>query len=142
MSVLLDTSVWSVFLRRRRKKLTTVEKSIRWEVGELIKTDDAVLIGPVRQELLTGIRDKRHFEKLRDYLTAFDDEPLATEDYEAAARWANDCRREGVSGSAIDFLICAVAIRRALPVFTTDDDFARYAQHIPLVLHVPTNPKT
>jgi predicted nucleic acid-binding protein len=142
VSVLLDTSVWSIFLRRRRKRLTAAEKSVPWEVGELIKADDTVLIGPVRQELLTGIRDERHFETLRDYLSAFDDERLATEDYETAARWANDCRREGVSGSAIDFLICAVAIRRALPVFTTDDDFARYAGHIPLVLHVPTNRKT
>lgn len=141
MSVLLDTSVWSVFLRRRRK-LNATEKAIQWEVAELIKEDRAVLIGIIRQELLTGIRDERSFEKLRNYLRSFDDERLTTEDYEEAARWANRCRRAGIAGSAVDFLICAVAVRRALPVFTTDDDFTQYAQHIPLNLHGQQNWKS
>jgi len=62
---------------------------------------------------------------------------LGVEDYEAAALASNDCRAAGVSGSAVDFLICAVALRRNWPVFTMDHDFTRYARHLPLRLHQP-----
>ena len=70
-------------------------------------------------------------------LRAFEDPRLGVEDYEAAALASNDCRAAGVSGSAVDFLICAVALRRNWPVFTMDHDFTRYARHLPLRLHQP-----
>lgn len=61
--------------------------------------------------------------------------PLLSGDFEDAARAFNACRRRGVSGSAIDLLLCAVAMRRELALFTTDPDFKRYAQHLPLTLY-------
>jgi predicted nucleic acid-binding protein len=36
-----------------------------------------------------------------------------------------------------DLLICAVAVRHGLKIFTTDTDFAAYARHIPIKLHLP-----
>lgn len=102
---------------------------------ELIKEGRAAIAGPIRQEVLSGIRDQSAFEKLRTYLRHFDDEEVETEDYEEAARITNVCRAAGISGSEIDFLLCAVAVRRNLPIFTTDADFERYAKHIPIRLH-------
>ncbi|MCX6929521.1 MAG: hypothetical protein NT154_40845 [Verrucomicrobia bacterium] len=36
-----------------------------------------------------------------------------------------------------DLLICAAAVRHSLKIFTTDTDFAAYARHIPIKLHLP-----
>ena len=57
--------------------------------------------------------------------------------YEEAARIHNECRSAGIAGSAVDFLICAVALRRNWEVFTLDKDFERYARKVPLALFVP-----
>jgi predicted nucleic acid-binding protein len=96
----------------------------------------AAIIGPVRQELLSGIRDPAQFSRLRDRLAALSDTPINSEDYIAAAEHSNTCRRHGLQGSSIDFLICAVAIRYHWPVLTTDTDFVGYAQHLPLTLDI------
>ncbi len=94
-----------------------------------------MLIGPIRQEILSGVRAESAFERLRDHLRAFDDEPLSFHDYEEAARCHNVCRAAGVAGSGVDFLLCAVALRRQAGIFTTDADFTRYAEHLPLSLY-------
>jgi predicted nucleic acid-binding protein len=102
---------------------------------ELVREGRAQIVGPIRQELLSGIREEQSFRKLRDYLRAFDEPRLDVEDYEEAARMNNVCRTRGLAGSAVDFLICAVAHLRSWQVFTTDRDFARYAKVLPLRLY-------
>jgi predicted nucleic acid-binding protein len=102
---------------------------------ELIQDGRARLIGPIRQELLSGIRETAQFERLRDQLRAFPDEALSMQDYEQAAHWSNECRRRGIAGSGVDFLICAVAVERGWQVFTTDSDFGGYAKILPLQFH-------
>jgi predicted nucleic acid-binding protein len=92
-------------------------------------------VGPVRQELLSGIRQEKTFRELRDYLRAFDEPILEVADYEDAAHIDNRCRSRGIAGSAIDFLICAIAARRNWEIFTADQDFARYARAFPLGLY-------
>ena len=134
MRVLVDTTIWSLALRRRRRN--PAEQALVDEFTELVKEFRAVLIGPIRQEVLSGIPDPQQFVTVRDHLAAFDDLPLGTQDYVEAARAYNACRAKGVQGSHIDFLICAVAARHATPVFTTDQDFVRYAKHLALRLHV------
>ena len=59
---------------------------------------------------------------------------------EAAARMTNQCRAVGISGSPADFLICAVAAELGWPVFTRDDDFARYAKTVPVKLYKARQP--
>jgi len=135
VNVLVDTSVWSLALRRKRGGLKRADKALVAELTDLIRDDRIVMIGPIRQELLSGIRSDEEFEQLRQRLADFDDEPLVTADFEEAARCHNRCRAVGLAGSPIDFLLCAVAIRRSLTVFTTDVDFAGYAQHLPLAMH-------
>jgi len=134
LKVLADTSVWSLALRRSR---AAPESATVDELGRLIRSYRVVLIGPVRQELLSGIRFVEQYEKLRERLRAFPDLQIRTEDYELAAKFFNLCRTSGVQGSNTDFLICAVAVSREMPVYTTDRDFDAYARILDLKLHVP-----
>ncbi len=92
------------------------------------------MTGVIRQELLSAIREPERFRKLRDYLRAFDDLILEIADYEEAARMNDQCRSRGISGSAIDFLICALAHRRHWQIFTIDRHFHNYAVALPLNL--------
>lgn len=131
MSILVDTSVWSLALRRNQSANDLVVVELR----HLIETDQVQIIGPIRQELLSGFREKAQFEKLQDNLRAFPDLPLITADYESAAEFFNTCRRHGIQGSNTDFLICAVASRNNLPILTTDKDFALFQTYIPITLH-------
>ena len=105
------------------------------ELRRLIVAGRAAIIGPVRQEVLSGIRDAKAFERLRDRLDAFPDEPLTTADYERAAGFFNACRAKGLRGSNTAFLLCAVSVRHRMPLLTTDGDFLRYAATIPIALH-------
>jgi predicted nucleic acid-binding protein len=133
--VLVDTPVWSLALRRRSADLNAREQRLARALAELVREGRAQIAGVVRQELLSGIREAERFEKLREYLRAFDDPRLAAADYEEAARMHKQCHTRGIAGSAIDFLICAVAARRGWQVFTTDRDFERYARVLAVGLY-------
>lgn len=141
MIVIVDTPVWSLALRRRHGDLSETESVLRHEFTELIREGRVLLLGPVRQEILSGIRDAAQFRRLRDSLRAFPDEPLTAEDFEQAASFNNDCRRAGIAGSAIDFLLCAVADRRSAAIFTTDQDFVHFAKRLPIHLHKSRRPE-
>jgi predicted nucleic acid-binding protein len=133
MTVLVDTSVWSFAYRRAKR--SPLEEAIVDELIQLIRRERAVLIGAVRQEVLSGIRDATHFERVRLTLRGFGALRIATEEFERAAELHNLCRRKGVQGSSTDFLICAVALRYDAPIFTTDRDFRRYAKLTGVRLH-------
>src|SRR5581483_12409534 len=115
---MVDTSVWSLFLRRRRVDLSAAERRIVRTTRELVRDGHAVLIGVVRQELLSGIADQNRFEELRAHLQFFDDEPPDVADYEVAAQFDNHCRAVGVATSPADMLVCAMARRRNLWILT------------------------
>ena len=133
MRVLVDTSVWSLALRRARVAPTSVVE----ELAELVREGRPVIIGPIRQELLSGLKAPEQFQMLRDHLRAFPDLELETADFEEAAHLCNRCRSKGVQGSNTDFLMCAVASRRDLSIFTTDRDFLAFRRIVPLTLHGP-----
>jgi len=138
MIVLVDTPVWSLALRRRHSVLNAEERRIAAALTELIREGRAQLIGPIRQELLSGIRDEGQFEKLCESLQAFECPRLEIADYEEAARMHNECRRRGIAGSPTDFLICSAARGRGWEIFTTDKDFERYARALPVRLYAVT----
>jgi predicted nucleic acid-binding protein len=131
MKVLVDTSVWSLALRRRARADGPEVQELR----SLVEEGRVAMIGPIRQELLSGIRTVEAFERLRDHLQPYADEQLQTADFERAAEHFNTCRARGVQGSNTDFLICAVAERRNLPILTSDADFSRFAAVLPITLH-------
>ena len=135
MMVLVDTPVWSLALRRKQADLSPAEQDLKTALQELVQDGRAQVVGPVCQELLSGIREDASFRKVRDALRAFDEPQLRIQDYEEAARINNMCRSRGIAGSAIDFLICAVAHLRTWEVFTTDRDFVRYSKVLSLKLY-------
>jgi len=130
---LIDTSVWSLAFRRAKRLDDTAPK----ELAELIGEGRVVMLGLVRQELLSGIKLKAQFEQLRGHLRSFPDPELKTTDYEEAAAAFNRCRERGIQGSNTDFLICAAALRRDLAIYTTDGDFKHYARALRIELHKP-----
>ena len=79
--VIVDTSVWSLALRRRRP----TEDAISVELARLIDAGDALIAGPIRQELLSGIASPTQFKLVRERLEAFPDIQIETADYERAA---------------------------------------------------------
>ena len=129
MKVLVDTCIWSQVLRH---KLPDAE--LTGKLQELIRNGRVAIIGPIRQELLSGIPQAKQFEQLKEFLSAFEDIILITEHFEKAAEYCNICRRKGIQGSTIDFLICAVAFIENLAIFTVDKDFANYKKYLPLKL--------
>ena len=133
MNVLVDTSVWSLALRRSSPRGTPAEV----ELVELIREGRVLMLGAIRQELLSGVRSNEQFKKLRDGLRAFSDIVLDEADYEEAASCFNRCRAKGLQGSNTDFLICAVAFRRNAAVLTTDDDFEGFTRVLHVNLHQP-----
>jgi len=133
MKVIVDTSVWSLALRK--KEIKKDDPNVR-ELIELIKEGRVQMIGPIRQELLSGIKSGSQFKKLRTNLSYFRDLTIRTRDYEEAAQLFNLCRTKGIQGSNIDFLICAVAINSNMAIFTTDNDFLNilsFVQHLKLI---------
>ena len=127
--VLVDTCIWSEVLRRKEPS-----PAIAATLAKLLRDLRAVLIGPVRQEILSGLSDEEKFLKLKKLLSCLPDAGIATEDYELAAQYANMCRRRGIQGSAVDFLICAVAVRNNFIIYTVDKDFEHYQTVLPITL--------
>lgn len=140
MNVLVDTSVLSLALRRKKQNLHPGELSWVDELEELIREGRVRLLGPIRQELLSGIKTEVQFEKLRAILRAFPDEPIYTADFEEAAKKSNECRAQGITPSLVDILICSIALERSLLIFSTDPDFKAYARVLPLRFHTPRKP--
>ena len=94
-----------------------------------------MIAGPIRQELLSGVTTEAQFKLPRERLEPFPDLPILTADYERAATCFNHCRAKGIQGSNTDYLICALALRLEVPVFSADRDFARYAGILGVRLH-------
>ena len=122
MKVIVDTSVWSWALRRSEPANTPEVLLLQ----ELVQDGRVAMLGPIRQELLSGVKAPAQFKKLADALEAFPDEQLDSEDYVEAARCFNRCRSKGVQGSNTDFLLCAVSLRTGFPILTTDGDFGHF----------------
>jgi predicted nucleic acid-binding protein len=140
MNVLVDTGVWSQALRRRRSaKQSDEQVAAVLELKSLIQDGRVVMIGPVRQEILSGTKEQAQYDRLREHLRAFPDFPITTTDYEEAASCFNQCRKKGIQGSNTDFLICALAIRCDLSIFTVDGDFDDFADVLPIKLHKATD---
>jgi len=126
VKLLVDTCAWSLLLRRRVKAtMSDAERTMLAALTDAIQDGRVAIIGPIRQEILSGIREAAQFEKLRGALESFPDEQLTTAHYEEAARLFNICRQRGVECGASDVLICSVALRGKLDILTSDAGLER-----------------
>jgi predicted nucleic acid-binding protein len=131
MSVFVDTSVWSLALRRSPPpRVPEVELLVSYlQQGDLVVTTGIVL-----QELLQGFQGPK---AKRAIIKDFSLLPMITpdiEDHIEAAELRNRCRRKGVQIGTIDALIAQLCIRHELPLLTTDQDFRAVSRHCPLSL--------
>lgn len=125
MKVLVDTCVWSLALRRRGAVLNAGRRRLVTLLKEAIRDGRVVLVGPVRQEILSGVKDPRMFTRLEETLRAFPDESVATADYVEAARLYNLCRGHGVICGPVDILLCTLALTRSWRILTEDGGILR-----------------
>jgi len=134
MSLLVDTSVWSLALRRDRPQSSpAIDELVRALGG----TDIVVTTGLILQELLQGVVPDRARTQI---IERFASMPLIEpdrDDYIAAAGLRNRCRRAGVQLGTIDALIAALAIRHDHTLLSADRDFAHASPHIPLRIWRP-----
>lgn len=134
MKVIVDTCVWSLALRRSEHRPSAEIRLLQ----EFISDGRVAMLGPIRQELLSGVKMSAQFKKLAAALAAFPDEEIGTQDYVDATQCFNRCRAKGVQGSNTDFLLCAVSLRMGFPILTTDRDFG----HFKKVLRIKLAPET
>ena len=131
MSLFVDTSIWSLALRRNSPGSSPEVKALvqAIESGETLLTTGLVL-----QELLQGFSGPKSRDQL---LHQFSSVPLLVpdrDDHVRAAELRNHCRRNGVQVGTIDALLAQLCIRHALTMLTTDKDFRRIADHSSLKL--------
>ena len=126
MRLLVDTSVWSLALRRKNiASLSPDEQKLRAKLVQAIQDGRVAMLGLLRQELLSGIKEKVQFDKVKAALDPYLDEPINTGDHEYAARVYNECRNHGVEAGTVDILICAVAVQRGWEVLSGDGGLNR-----------------
>ena len=93
------------------------------------------MIGPIRQEVLSGIRELERYEKIKEIMRSFPSRKIEESLFEMAASFFNLCRGKGIQGSHTDYLICACAIEWKAQILTKDDDYKRYSKYLPIELH-------
>jgi len=133
LKIIVDTCIWTLALRNDVENSSDAVRELR----KLILDQQVQMVGPVRQELLSGIRSRTQLNDLKNYLSAFPDLPIETQDHELAAEYFNISLEKGIQGSSTDFLICALASRYKMPIYTEDEDFFRFAESIPIMLYDP-----
>ena len=127
MKLLVDTFVWSLALRRKNAlSLSPDEQRLKAQLVQAIQDGRVAMLGLLRQELLSGIKEKAQFDRLKAALDPYLDEPINTADHEYAARVYNECRNQGVEPGTVDILICSVAVRRGWEVLSSDGGLNRW----------------
>ena len=131
MRLFVDTSVWSLALRR---DAPPDHPAVTRLGNALIRSEHVFTTGLVLQELLQGFRGPRAAQSIIDRFAAL---PLITPtraDHVEAATLRNNCRRRGVQIGTIDALLASLCITHELVMLSTDRDFAGIAESTPLVL--------
>jgi predicted nucleic acid-binding protein len=128
--VIVDSDVWSEAFRKKGKESASVHA-----LRNLISEGEVTMIGPIRQETLSGIKENAKYERIKDALRAFPSQRIDEPIYEMAASFFNLCRSKGIQGSHTDYLICACAVKWKASILTKDKDFTRYAKYLPIDLH-------
>lgn len=128
--VIVDSDVWSEAFRKKGKEGPSV-----LTLRKLIVSGEVIMISPIRQEVLSGIREEEKYVQIRDALRPFLSQKIDEPIYEMAASFFNHCRRNGIQGSHTDYLICACGVAWKSSILTKDKDFTRYANFLPIELH-------
>lgn len=127
MSLLVDTSVWSLALRRDAVQSEPEVAVLR---DALLGADQVFITGFVLQELLQGFAGPNARDSLIERLAALAFLSPDREDHIEAAEVRNTCRRHGVQIGTVDALLIQLCRRHDLVMLTTDKDLQMAAPHI------------
>lgn len=131
MNILVDTSVWSLLLHRKKKSSHPAAKKLHQLIDE---GGPLCITGVIFQEVLQGIRSETQFHQIRKYLLDFPFLETTPVIHEEAAQLFNRCRKKGIQSHTIDCLIAALSLHYKCSLLTTDKDFQCIAHHFPLKL--------
>ena len=126
MTLLVDTSVWSLAFRR---DVEVEQPEVQALKDALAGADIVVTTGLVLQELLQGFAGAKASEQIVERFSALALIQPDREDYVAAAALRNTCRRSGVQIGTVDALIAQLCIRHDLVLLSADQDFVHAAKH-------------
>ncbi|HMN80906.1 MAG TPA: PIN domain-containing protein [Burkholderiaceae bacterium] len=129
MTFLVDTSVWSLALRRDAE---AAEPEVHQLRDALFGSDLVVTTGLVLQELLQGFSGPKAGTQIVERFAALPLLQPDRDDHIAAAALRNSCRQAGVQIGTIDALLAQLCIRHDLTLLTTDKDFTHAARHCAL----------
>jgi predicted nucleic acid-binding protein len=134
VTLLVDTSVWSLALRR---DTPTLEPEVQALIDALSGSSAVVTTGLVLQELLQGFSGAKAAAAIVERFSALALVQPERADYIAAAEIRNKCRRGGVQIGTVDALIAQLCIVNDLTLLTTDLDFTHAAKHCKLKVWSP-----
>lgn len=131
MTLLVDTSVWSLALRRNTAAVGPEATAL---VDALAGSEVVVTTGLVVQELLQGFAGPTTAAAIVERFNALALIQPDREDHVQAATIRNKCRRAGVQIATVDAVIAQLCVRHGLTLLTTDLDFTHAAKHCDLVV--------
>ena len=131
MSLFVDTSVWSLAMRRDGE---AEHRAVRFLSDALTHGKDVLATGLVLQELLQGFRGPKARQAIIERFAALPLLAPSRHDHIEAAELRNRCRRKGVQAGTIDALVAQLCLRHELSLLTTDQDFEHIARIVPLQL--------
>ena len=127
MSLLVDTSVWSLAFRRDAEASTQAVEVLR---TALEGADQVFTTGLVLQELLQGFSGPKARSQLIERFAALAFLQPDRDDHIEAAEVRNACRRNGVQIGTIDAVLIRLCLRHDLVLLSTDDDFRSASRHV------------
>ncbi|MBI4687624.1 MAG: PIN domain-containing protein [Nitrospirae bacterium] len=131
MKIIVDTSIWSLALRRHTPLSNPETEALR----KLIEQGENIfLLGIILQEILQGVKEPAAFKRIKEHFDAFLLLEITREVYVRAAELRNHLSKNGIQASTVDALIAAVAISNECHLFTSDKDFTHIAKHSKLKL--------
>jgi len=127
VSLLVDTSVWSLAFRRDGPLDAPEVGALR---AALLGAEQVFTTGLVLQEVLQGFAGPKNRDELVERLSVLAFLQPDKQDHIAAADIRNACRRRGVQIGTIDALLIQLCQRYDLTLLTTDQDFHAASQHV------------
>lgn len=131
MKILVDTSVWSLLLARKKPSDHAAARYLKEKIAE---GSPLYITGIIFQEILQGIRSDAHYQKIIGYLLNFEFLELTVSIHQKAADIYRRCRKNGILIGTIDALLAACSIHYQASILTTDEDFVRIKKHSSLQL--------
>jgi tRNA(fMet)-specific endonuclease VapC len=129
-NVLVDTSVWIEFFRRK-------ESPISLRLKEYVKLNQVCYTGPVAVELYQGARTTKEVGVIDQLAQTIHYVEITRMHYHHAGQISHQAARSGKVFSTVDLILAVVAYDEQLRLFSLDTHFKDISQFCPLSLELP-----